>query len=83
MMVARLVPCTICGNITSTLDAQHYLLIGPYGHFGSQGYPESVYNGYPIDAAANVPIHQMIYQWFDYTLKGKEKAVIPERQGQF
>lgn len=56
-------------------DAQHYLLIGPYGHFGSQGYPDSVYNGYPIDAAAIIPIHQMIYQWFDYTLKGKEKPL--------
>lgn len=54
-------------------DAQHYLLIGPYGHFGSQGYPDSVYNGYSIDAAALVPIHQLIFQWFDFILKGKPK----------
>jgi putative CocE/NonD family hydrolase len=56
--------------------ANHYLLIGPYGHFGSQGYPDTVYNGYPIDEAATVPIHQIIYQWFDYILKGKQKPAI-------
>jgi uncharacterized protein len=53
--------------------AEHYLLIGPYGHFGSQGYPDAVYNGYAIDTAARVPIHQLIYQWFDYILKGQRK----------
>lgn len=53
--------------------AEHYLLIGPYGHFGSQGYPDSVYNGYAIDQKAIVPIFDYIYQWFDYILKGKQK----------
>jgi uncharacterized protein len=53
--------------------ATHYLIIGPYGHFGSQGYPDTVYNGYKIDMVANIPIHDIIYQWFDYILKGKAK----------
>jgi len=56
-------------------NATHYLVIGPYGHFGSQGYPDSVYNGYKIDKVANIPIHTIIYEWFDYILKGKEKPV--------
>lgn len=50
--------------------ANHYLIIGPYGHFGSQGFPDSVYNGYTLDAAARIPIHEIIYQWFDHILKG-------------
>ena len=55
--------------------AEHYLLIGPYGHFGSQGFPDSVFAGYKIDPIANVPIHAIIYEWFDYILKG---AVRPD-----
>lgn len=51
-------------------NATHYLLIGPYGHFGSQGFPDSVLAGYKIDPVANVPIHELIYQWFDHILKG-------------
>jgi putative CocE/NonD family hydrolase len=53
--------------------AEHYLLIGPYAHFGAQGFPDSVVNGYAIDPVARVPIHNMIFQWFDYILKGAAK----------
>lgn len=57
-------------------NAEHYLIIGPYGHFGSQGYPDSVYNGYRIDSAARIRIHDIIYQWFDYIFKGAPKPAI-------
>jgi len=53
--------------------ANQYLIIGPYGHFGSQGTPDSVYNGYKIDSVANISITSIIFQWFDYTLKQMEK----------
>ena len=53
--------------------AEHYLLIGPYGHVGSQGFPDSVFAGYKIDPIANVPIHAIIYEWFDYVLKGADR----------
>lgn len=56
--------------------AEHYLLVGPYGHFGAQGYPDSVYNGYKIDQVAKIPIHDLIYQWFDYILKGGAKPAV-------
>lgn len=60
--------------------AVHYLLIGPYGHFGCQGYPDTVLNGYRIDQAANVPIHEIIFQWFDHILKGAPKpAMLKDR----
>lgn len=51
-------------------QARHYLLIGPYGHFGAQGYPDTVYNGYRIDDAARIPIHDIIFEWFDHIFKG-------------
>ncbi|AXY74401.1 CocE/NonD family hydrolase [Paraflavitalea soli] len=54
----------------------HYFLIGPYGHFGCQGYPDSVFNSYPIDPVARIPIHDIIYEWFDHILKGKPKPAI-------
>ena len=54
-------------------NANHYVIIGPYGHFGSQGHPDSVFNGYRIDDAARINIHEIIYQWFDYIFKNKPK----------
>lgn len=56
--------------------AKHYFLIGPYGHFGSQGYPDSVYNNYRIDPVANISIHDIIYEWFDHIFKGSPKPAI-------
>ncbi|WP_413670794.1 CocE/NonD family hydrolase [Mucilaginibacter sp. Mucisp86] len=53
--------------------ANHYVIIGPYGHFGSQGHPDSIFNGYRIDDAARINIHEIIYQWFDYIFKHKPK----------
>lgn len=54
-------------------NANHYVIIGPYGHFGSQNHPDSVLNGYRIDDAARINIHEIIYQWFDYIFKNKPK----------
>ncbi len=60
--------------------ANHYLVIGPYGHFGSQGFPAAVYNGYKLDSVANLPIHTVIYQWFDYILKdGIKPAILKDK----
>lgn len=53
--------------------ANHYVIIGPYGHIGSQGYPDSVLTGYRVDDVARIKIHEIIYQWFDYILKNKPK----------
>lgn len=61
-------------------NAKHYLLIGPYGHFGSQGYPDSVYNGYRIDDVARIPIHAIIFEWFDHIFKGRPlPAILKDR----
>jgi putative CocE/NonD family hydrolase len=57
-------------------NANHYVIIGPYGHFGAQNRPDSVFNGYRIDDAARINIHEIIYQWFDYIFKNKPKPAI-------
>ncbi|OJJ23976.1 hypothetical protein BKI52_04195 [marine bacterium AO1-C] len=56
--------------------AKHYFLIGPWGHFGCQGFPDIKIGGYTIDPVANLNIHDIIYQWFDYTLRGGKKPAI-------
>ncbi|PSL43902.1 hypothetical protein CLV51_107214 [Chitinophaga niastensis] len=56
--------------------ANHYLLIGPFDHFGSQRLPTPYLRGYKIDDVANINIHAIIYQWFDYILRGGTKPAI-------
>lgn len=54
-------------------NANHYLVIGPYGHSGVVSGVTEEYKGYKIDAFANIDIEDISYQWFDYVLKGKHK----------
>jgi putative CocE/NonD family hydrolase len=53
--------------------AEHYVLIGPYDHFGAQQQPQDVIGGYQIDPAARIDIEDLRYQWFDYVFKGGKK----------
>ncbi len=53
--------------------ANHYLVIGPYDHYGSQGNIKDKVRGYKIDEAAKIDMEEISYQWFDYILKGKAK----------
>ena len=50
-----------------------YLVIGPYGHFGTQIGGQEVINGYTVSKNALFPIKEYTYQWLDYILKGAEK----------
>lgn len=52
-------------------DAEHYLLIGPYDHLGAASMPRPTVSGYQIDPLAHISIDKVIYEWFDYVLKGK------------
>jgi len=59
---------------------KYYLIIGPYDHAGAQGYPISVLNDYTIDDVANIPIQDIVYQWFNYTLKeGPKPAFLKDK----
>ncbi len=54
-------------------DAEHYLLIGPYTHFGAQRIPDKQVGNYTIDEVAQINITAIIFDWFDYIFKEGEK----------
>lgn len=56
--------------------AEHYLIIGPYGHYGAQrgGFPEV--NGYTVDADALIDTEAITYAWFDHIFNNAEKPDI-------
>lgn len=57
-----------------------YLVIGPYGHFGTQRGGEAVLNGYSVDPVALFDITAITYQWFDHILKnGPKPAMLKDR----
>ncbi|MCL9805448.1 CocE/NonD family hydrolase [Flavobacterium amniphilum] len=58
----------------------YYLVIGPYDHGGAQGFPKSTLGGYEIDAAAQININDLIFEWFDYILKdGKRPEILKDK----
>ncbi|THU36116.1 CocE/NonD family hydrolase [Niastella caeni] len=61
-------------------NAKHYLIIGPYDHFGAQrgGIPEL--RGYTVDPVALISTPDITFQWFDYILKnGPKPAIIQDK----
>lgn len=56
--------------------AEHYLIIGPYSHFGAQkgGFPEV--NGYKVAPSALIDTKEITYQWFDYIFNNSKKPDI-------
>lgn len=65
-------------------EAQAYLIIGPYGHFGTQRGGEAVLNGYKVDSIALFNINKITYQWFDYILKyGTKPEVLKDKINYF
>lgn len=58
-------------------NPNHYLLVGPYDHWTAQTKPEESLRNYKLDKTALINIEEdLIYQWFDYILKGKAKPSI-------
>jgi len=57
-------------------EAEHYLIIGPYGHFGAQlgGFPEV--SGYKVDQGALIDTYKITYEWFDYIFKDGAKPEV-------
>jgi putative CocE/NonD family hydrolase len=59
--------------------AEHYLVIGPYWHNGIlTGWKDPTVNGYAIDPVAQIDTIALIYQWFDYVLRGAPKPALLE-----
>ncbi|RBQ01919.1 CocE/NonD family hydrolase [Pedobacter miscanthi] len=65
-------------------NADHYLILGPYDHFGLQqmAMPVSV-GGYKIDSAAIFKIYKLTFDWFDYILKGSQKPSLLKEKVNF
>lgn len=57
-------------------NAQHYLIIGPYGHFGAQRGGEKVINGMEVPAAALIDTKAITYAWLDHILKSGPKPTV-------
>jgi len=65
-------------------EAEHYLLIGPYDHYGAQSRSRANLRGYQIDDVAHINIkQQLVFEWFDYIMKGKEKPAILKNKVNF
>jgi predicted acyl esterase len=50
--------------------AQHYVVIGPYDHFGTQRHPAAELRGYTLDPVAVIDTQALTFQWFDHVLRG-------------
>ncbi|MBS1522496.1 MAG: CocE/NonD family hydrolase [Bacteroidetes bacterium] len=50
--------------------ANHYLIIGPYDHFGTQSGGVPVLRDYKVDSVALIKTKEITFQWFDYIMKG-------------
>ncbi|WP_282112899.1 CocE/NonD family hydrolase [Maribacter stanieri] len=58
-------------------NPNHYVLVGPYDHWTAQTQPQEFLRNYKLDKTALIDIrYDLVYQWFDYILKGKEKPNI-------
>ncbi|MFH6993811.1 CocE/NonD family hydrolase [Flavobacterium sp. FlaQc-48] len=53
-----------------------YVIIGPYGHFGTQVGGELNLYDYKVDSTAIINIKKITYQWFDYVLKNGQKPAM-------
>jgi putative CocE/NonD family hydrolase len=58
-------------------NANHYLVIGPYGHFaaGSSRKP-TTFNGYTIDPVAQMDTPELTFRWFDFVMRGRRKPAL-------
>jgi putative CocE/NonD family hydrolase len=63
-------------HLARNKEADHYVLIGPWEHFGSQGRPLATIAGYQTDPVSRLDITGIIYQWMDYVMKGGPKPAI-------
>ncbi|GAB4033993.1 CocE/NonD family hydrolase [Spirosoma jeollabukense] len=57
-------------------DAEHYLIVGPYDHFGAQKGGVSTLRGYAVDSVALINTKKITFDWLDYVLKGGPKPAL-------
>ena len=57
-------------------NADDYLIIGPYDHFGAQRGGVTVLRGYQVDPVALISTRDITFEWLDYILKGGKKTAV-------
>lgn len=61
-------------------NADYYLVLGPYDHFGAQRGGEANLRDYKVDPVALINTKEITFQWFDYIMKhGKKPAILKDR----
>lgn len=61
-------------------NAEHYLIIGPYDHFGAQKGGVPNLRGYQVDERALINTREVTFQWMDYILKaGKKPELLKDK----
>lgn len=60
-------------HLSNNPAAPHYLVIGPYDHFGAQGISPPTLRGYTLDEVAPINTPELTYQWLNHVLKGAAK----------
>jgi predicted acyl esterase len=61
-------------------NATHYLVIGPYDHFGTQTGGKAVLRDYKVDSVALIDTREITFQWLDYVLrKGPKPAILKDK----
>ena len=59
--------------------AEHYLVIGPYDHWGTpEAFKSPVLMGYEIDPVAQIDSVELTYQWFDHVMRGAPRPALVE-----
>lgn len=56
--------------------ANHYVVIGPYDHWGGQRKAAENLKDYQIDSIAHLNMMTLAYEWLDFILKGKPKPAL-------
>jgi putative CocE/NonD family hydrolase len=60
--------------------ANHYLIIGPYDHFGAQRGGSRILRGYSVDPVAIISTREITYEWLAYVMKdGKKPAILEDK----
>lgn len=57
-------------------DARHFLVVGPYNHFGGQFQSWAEVEGYTIDPSARLDLEALRYQWLNHTLRGGPRPTL-------
>ena len=63
-------------HLAHNASAEHYLVIGPYDHFGTQTRTPRSLRGLELDPTAVIDTPELTFAFIDYVLKGAERPAL-------